>query len=121
MLRFFTFYSINFNDDLIFKNGVFLSFSFTNNKFHLRLEMSIPTRSEIYSFIVNENCELLGDGRWELYEIFRDVRKFLNVSLYDWHNTVRPVVIEVHRELCERQRVEDFCRSHKFAVGALAA
>lgn len=83
--------------------------------------MSIPTRSEIYSFIVNENCELLGDGRWELYEICRDVRKFLNVSLYDWYNTVRPVVIEVHLELCQRQRVENFCREHKFALGALAA
>ena len=82
--------------------------------------MSIPTRSDIFSFIANENHELLGDGRWELWEIFRDVRQFLNVSPDDWY-TVRLVIIEVHRELCERQRVEDFCREDKFALGALAA
>ncbi len=76
---------------------------------------------EIIHFIRNENCELIGNGRWTFTEICDSLARIFNLSLeeqnVEWHSTV----FTAYSVLVKQQEYEDQCRYFGWAMQESAA
>ena len=80
----------------------------------------IPTRAEILNLILDENCELVEDGRWELYEILDFIYDHCKMTDAEFNASFR-MIIDTWGVLCKDQRWDHRCRKNGWARAAQAA
>lgn len=80
----------------------------------------IPTQPEMFRLIEDENCELVGEGSWQLSEILDFFCEHYKMTTSEF-NTCFRTIIDTWAILCKEQRWENECRKNGWLIGWVKA